>query len=175
MAFEMVDMVLGMGYTGVACHQLNWREVGTYDDEITEFEFVGFKSGQYWYLQISVIEKFGPRSGGMEKTVVDRKNISPAEYNSLLAQFGGVQDTPEYHRKKQEEEFERRHQQKVAAANQQAFEQLRPTCSCGAKMKLRTRRRDGHPFWGCPRWPNCDHTENLTSATKHKLAEIGYL
>lgn len=171
----MVDMVLGMGYTGVACHQLDWREVGTYDDEITDFEFTGFKNGQYWYLKVTVIEKFGPRSGGMEKTVTDHKQISPAEYSSLLEQFGGVQDTPEYHRQKQVEEYERQQQQRVAAANQREFEQLRPTCECGTPMKLRFRRSDHHPFWGCPRWPNCEHTENITPAAKRKLIQIGYL
>ena len=36
-----------------------------------------------------------------------------------------------------------------------------PSCpNCGTPMVLRTRRSDGTPFWGCPRYPSCRGIRN---------------
>jgi len=32
---------------------------------------------------------------------------------------------------------------------------------CGGKMLVKENRHTGHQFLGCPRWPDCNHTEKI--------------
>lgn len=34
-------------------------------------------------------------------------------------------------------------------------------CPCGGRLVARTRKSDGHPFWGCNRYPKCNRTKNI--------------
>ena len=38
-----------------------------------------------------------------------------------------------------------------------------PLCpNCGKKLTQRTRRSDGHPFWGCTGFPTCRYSRDIT-------------
>lgn len=51
----------------------------------------------------------------------------------------------------------RKNREKEMGANE-----FNPFCGkCGSEMVKRTRRIDGHPFWGCPNYPSCTGTKEI--------------
>jgi len=45
------------------------------------------------------------------------------------------------------------------------------TCPlCGAKLIVRTNRTTQHQFLGCPRWPDCQHTESIPEQIRMRLS-----
>jgi len=45
------------------------------------------------------------------------------------------------------------------------------TCPvCGSRLIVRTQRTTGHQFLGCPKWPECSHTEPIPEAVIMKAA-----
>lgn len=41
---------------------------------------------------------------------------------------------------------------------------------CGAKLIVKTNRATEHQFLGCPRWPECNHTEQIPESMAMRLA-----
>ncbi len=45
------------------------------------------------------------------------------------------------------------------------------TCpKCGAKLIVRTNRENESQFLGCPRFPECDHTERIPESIRMRLS-----
>ena len=45
----------------------------------------------------------------------------------------------------------------------------KPCPDCGRPLVERTNRATGTPFLGCPRWPECKHTEPLPEALRREI------
>lgn len=45
-----------------------------------------------------------------------------------------------------------------------------PVCSPPPKLIVKTNRKNGNQFLGCPNWPNCTHTEPIPESLRMKAA-----
>lgn len=49
---------------------------------------------------------------------------------------------------------------------------VKPCKRCGATLVIRVNHETGEEFFGCPRWPECKHTEPLPEAIKLRRAGV---
>lgn len=104
-----------------------------------------------------------PKSCSIESKAV----LTPARYADL-ARRHDVQDNDHFRRQRQE-------RRNAAAAAKQELEQLKPACpSCGESMVLRTNRRKGSLFWGCPTygWKGCRGTREIPNTIARRIEEL---
>jgi len=100
------------------------------------------------------------KSGANEPPSVTQEKITAEEYRKL-AKGKEIVDSPERLQRRKQDKARSRRGEKLY----EAFYSTAPSCpNCDAGMTLRSGPRG--PFWGCPHFPKCRGTANLSRETK---------
>jgi hypothetical protein len=154
--------VLNMNLSGILILSSQWREESSGDqNEFFTEEIVCLKDGNPHRMVIETKIFCGWRMGEPPSaTVISEQAISEEEYNQIVNERGGIEDTPVY-RATMEEIYRLRDRLK----------EMIPNCpDCGARMQ--ERKGPYGEFLGCSRYPKCKGTQKLTKEWKRKEDEI---
>ena len=164
--------LLSEGYSAVSTNVISSvEEPGGFQNEMTEFEFVGIKDEKYWHGRVTYTKNFAPR-GNDRWDDNGKSEITEREYREKLNAFGGMEDTIAYRNAVTAERARVQAQQEKDRQNALVYESLRPQCPlCGEKMAVRS--GPFSHFWGCTSYPDCNGTRKITRTTRDRLAEIG--
>jgi hypothetical protein len=158
-----------MGLSGIVCIATSSHEskVGSGDEDTYE-TVVARKGDQFAMISVHERAKFGSSAGRRFK-VSSEASISESEYQRL-SKGEDLVDTAE-----RLEGLTQDEQRAARLKNlDHQLDELAPKCpGCGRTMKRKYGKHGS--FWGCPRYPKCRITANLSPAALQIVDELKHV
>lgn len=162
-----VDHLFDLGYRGIA-YVLTHEHESQHGsmEEVEEYEVVARgRDGVPKRLSYrTVADRYRP----MRRSVHDETDLDEATYAAEAARLGGARDTSAW-------QADRERRRTRLARIDEELRSLAPTCpDCGIPLELKSRRADGHAFFGCPNYrrSGCRQTRTVTSAVQRRIRAL---
>jgi ssDNA-binding Zn-finger/Zn-ribbon topoisomerase 1 len=145
---EFVEDYLKRGFSDIVVIDYSHEEERYgYNNETTTETVVAKKGDTFIQFNVSLYQKFNPHRPSRELTPGSEMRISEAEYRSK------AEGKPILETKAVSEKLE-------ASAE---LRQITPVCPHhNIQLIVRWNSKKKQNFWGCPRFPNCNITQNFT-------------